>query len=73
MSLFKRGQTEDRGMEETHDVRVEVIVNKEKTRDALDEAIDANKRLNEVLRANHFTIKIFRAAGGEIKTQRKHA
>ena len=54
--------------EKSHDIRVEVVVEKEANKHIANQAKEANRMLNELLEANHFTIKIYKAAGG---TKRK--
>ena len=51
--------------ERQHDDRVEVVVSKEATKDVVQKAKQANEHLNELLKQNHFTIKIYLAAGGK--------
>lgn len=49
---------------EDHDNRVEVVVHKNATHEAIAKAQDANQKLNELLVENGFTLKIYLAAGG---------
>lgn len=51
--------------------RVEVVVHKEATQEAIAKAQEANKHLNELLVTNRFTIKIYLAAGGHLPKQEK--
>lgn len=53
--------------EASHDNRVEVVVNKEANKQAVKKAKEVNKQLNDILGQNHFTMKIFLAAGGKTK------
>lgn len=48
--------------EEVHDTRVAVVVEKEASKEIAEKAKEASRTLNELLEANHFTIKIYRAA-----------
>lgn len=47
--------------EQSHDIRVEVVVSKEANKEVARQAKEANKTLNTLLATNHFTIKIYRA------------
>jgi intracellular sulfur oxidation DsrE/DsrF family protein len=69
MSLFnKKPRTEVQ-----HESRVEVVVNKEANKQVVEDAKEANKRLNTLLQKNGFTLKIFLAAGGSTnKRKLKH-
>lgn len=58
--------------EQLHDTRVEVVVTNEANKNIAKEAKKASESLNKVLKANHFTIKIFRAAGGKTKAKGVH-
>jgi hypothetical protein len=58
--------------ERQHDNRVEVVVSKEANKEIIRQAHAANKQLNDLLKQNHFTIKIFLAArGGKPRTAHK--
>lgn len=59
--------------EQAHDVRVEVVVANEANKKIAQKAKDATNNLNELLEANHFTIKIYRAAGGKTSSTNKKA
>lgn len=50
---------------EDMDNRVEVVVQKDATRHAIEKAEQANQTLNELLIENGFTLKIYLAAGGK--------
>jgi len=54
-----------------HDDRVEVVVQKNATEEAITKAKEANQKLNELLVENGFTIKIYLAAGGHLPKQTK--
>lgn len=56
---------------EDQDSRVEVIVNKNATQEAVAKADEANHHLNELLVENGFTLKIYLAAGGKYKKEHK--
>ena len=56
---------------EDHDNRVEVVVHKNATQEAIAKADDANQKLNELLVENGFTLKIYLAAGGKLSHQDK--
>lgn len=51
--------------EKQHDNRVEVVVSKEANKEVVKSAKAANDSLNDLLKQNHFTIKIYVAAGGK--------
>lgn len=68
MSWFNRSHKHE--TEAAHDVRVEVVVNKEATKEVVEEAKAANQHLAKLLQENHFTIKIYRAAGGNVRKAR---
>lgn len=68
MGLFNRKpKTQADPIEDT---RVEVVVSKEANQEMFDKAKKASRTLNELLEANHFTIKIYKAAGGKTKTRK---
>lgn len=68
MSWFKKRSESE--TERQHDNRVEVIVSKEANKEVVEKAKKANEQLNELLNQNHFTIKIFIAAGGRNNKKR---
>lgn len=68
MSWFKKRSESE--IERQHDNRVEVIVSKEANKEVVEKAKKANEQLNELLNQNHFTIKIFIAAGGRNNKKR---
>jgi negative regulator of genetic competence, sporulation and motility len=49
---------------QAEDDRVEVVVHKNATNEALAKADEANQKLNELLVTNGFTLKIYLATGG---------
>lgn len=55
-----------------HDDRVEVVVHKNATEEAITKAKEANQKLNELLEQNHFTLKIYLATGGQIKQKQRN-
>ena len=64
MSLFRKRKQESSiplPSEKTHDMRVEVVVEKEANKKIAAQAKEANRVLNDLLEANHFTIKIYKA------------
>lgn len=67
MSWFKKKKP---GVEitrsEDHENRVEVVVHKNATHDAVVKAEEANETLNQLLIENGFTLKIYLAAGGHL-------
>lgn len=58
--IVEIAQTED------HDNRVEVVVHKNATQEAVAQAKEANQHLNDLLIENGFTLKIYLAAGGHL-------
>jgi hypothetical protein len=58
-------------IETNHDSRVEVVVHKNATREAVQSANEANKHLASLLEQNGFTLKIWVAAGGKHKGKTK--
>lgn len=70
MSWFKRksdtSQTEQAVRNET--AAIEIITHKNATKDLVNEAKEANDKLQELLVKNGFTVKIYIAAGGKTKT-----
>lgn len=46
--------------------RIEVTVNKNAAKEAVDMAKDASNKLNNILEENGFTLKIYLAAGGKM-------
>ena len=69
MAWFNTNETPKGNTEASHDERVEVIVAKEANKEVVNMAKEANQKLNDLLKQNHFTIKIFLAAGGRVKTK----
>lgn len=67
MAWFNRNKTPKGDTEESHDHRVEVVVNQNATKEFVDEAKAVNAQLNRLLLDNGFTLKIYLAAGGKIK------
>jgi hypothetical protein len=62
MGFFRKAKPMTPSKEElSHDIRVEVVVEKEANKQVVNKAKEANKVLNDLLEANHFTIKIYRA------------
>lgn len=75
MALFKRKRQEPLSIQPPPQSRVEVELHKSATTEAAEKAKEANKHLNELLLANGFTLKIYLAAGGQVrqKRQRTHS
>lgn len=71
MSWFNRKKpiVEIANNAEDHDNRVEVVVHKNATQESVAMADDANKKLNQLLVENGFTLKIYLAAGGKYKKE----
>lgn len=70
LDWFKRKKTPVPETESAHDNRVEVVVHKEAAKEVVEKAKKANQDLNDLLNQNHFTIKIFIAAGGKISNKK---
>ncbi len=67
MAWFNNNKTPHGNTEASHDERVEIVVAKEANKEVVALAKEANTNLTRLLEQNHFTIKIFIAAGGNIK------
>lgn len=69
MALFKKKHTPrvEVSTVQDNENRVEVVVNKDATNQALAKAEEANQKLNDLLIENGFTLKIYLAAGGKNK------
>jgi len=52
---------------------IEIVTNKNATKDVVAQAKEASRQLNELLDRNGFTIQIFLAAGGTTKTRTRKA
>lgn len=70
MAWFNRNKSPQGDTEQQHDNRVEVVVHKEAAKEVVEEAKAVNAHLNNLLEQNGFTIKIFLAAGGQIKSEK---
>jgi len=55
----------------SHTSKVEVVAHKRATKKAVDEAKQVNKKLNNLLVENGFTLKIYLAAGGKHPQNKK--
>lgn len=64
MRWFRRKPNIQAHLEAQHDNRVEVVVHKNATADAIKEAKETNEHLHNLLVENGFTLKIYLAAGG---------
>lgn len=75
MAWFKK-RSEKKSPERVHDTRVAVVIEKEASKEVAEKAKQATKTLNELLEANQFTIKIYRAvrdSNPEAKVKRRVA
>lgn len=66
MSWFKRKVKEDYQIHPPVSSRVEVELAKGASKDAVEQAKNANDKLNTLLVENGFTLKIYLAAGGQL-------
>ncbi len=71
MAWFNKNDTPQGNTEAVHDSRIEVVVTKEANKEVAELAKEANEKLNTLLVQNHFTLKIFLAAGGKVKPKGK--
>ena len=53
-----------------HKASIEIVASKDAKHEAIEQVKRANEHLREVFDKNHFTIKIYLAAGGETKKPR---
>ena len=68
MMWRNRGHTNEGGR--VNDTLIKVAVNRDATLHAVNEAKEASQKLNNLLEENGFTLKIFVAAGGNLKKKR---
>lgn len=66
-----RKPKEDMSIQPPPQSRVEVELHKNATAEAAEKAKQANEHLNELLLANGFTLKIYLAAGGQVRQKRQ--
>lgn len=71
MGLFNRKRKEDLRIQPPPTSRVEVELHKAATAEAAEKAKEANQHLNDLLVENGFTLKIYLAAGGQLRTHKK--
>jgi len=67
VAWFNKNNTSHGNTEAPHDESVEIVVAKEANKEVVALAKQANKIVHKLLKENHFTIKIFMAAGGKTK------
>lgn len=71
MSWFSRKKKiEPINIEPPAQSRVEVELQKGASREAAEKAKEANQHLNDILVANGFTLKIYLAAGGQVRQKK---
>lgn len=68
MSIFKKQRIDIQPAESS---RVEIELQKDATKKAVETAKRVNESMKELLVENGFTLKIYLATGGHIKTNRK--
>lgn len=73
MNLFNRKKKPDLKIESPVTSRVEVELHKTASAEAQQKAIEANQHLKELLVANGFTLKIYLAAGGQLRQKKTGA
>lgn len=71
MALFKRKKVPPYESEQAHDMRVEVVVAQEANKEIVEKAKEASQHLTDLLEANHFHIKIYKATGGKTRVKTK--
>lgn len=71
MGLFNRKPKEDVKIEPPATSRVEVELHKNAKQEAVEKAKEANQHLNDLLVENGFTLKIYLAAGGQVRQRKK--
>lgn len=54
-----------------HKASIEIVASKDAKHEAIEQVKKANEHLQEVFAENHFTIKIYLAAGGKTKKPQK--
>jgi len=70
MGIFNRKSTPDLAIQPPATSRVEVELHKNANQEAAEKAKEANKHLKELLEANGFTLKIYLAAGGQLRQKK---
>lgn len=71
MRLFTRKRKEDFLIQPPPQSRVLVELHKNATEEAANKAKQANEHLNELLVENGFTLKIYLAAGGQVRHKKQ--
>lgn len=71
MGIFDRKRKADLKIQPPPLSRVEVELHKDASREAAAKAKEANQHLNELLVANGFTLKIYLAAGGQLRHKKQ--
>ena len=61
--LFRKNNVEV-PMPDPKNRKVEIIAHKKATQKTVDDIQEVNKKLNQIFNDNHFTLKIYLAAGG---------
>ena len=69
--LFNRKKKEDYQIQPPVSSRVEVELAKGASKEAVEKAKDANQHLNNLLVENGFTLKIYLAAGGQLRHKKQ--
>ena len=70
MGLFHKDKQPRQGV--SVETPVEVVAHKNATKKTIEKAREANKKLNEILDENGFTLNIFIATGGKVRKVSKN-